>query len=98
MDVTSTPGIGPATAVKPAAAAAEEARLRKTAAAFESAFLAEMLKDAGVGKSPDGFGGGAGEDQFASFLREEQAKAMTARGGIGLSQVIYEAMKERSNG
>ena len=78
--------------------AVDEVQLRRTAAAFESAFLAEMLKNAGLGKVPDGFGGGAGEDQFGSFLREEQAKAMVARGGIGLSEVIFEALKERAGG
>jgi hypothetical protein len=51
-----------------------------------------------LGKTPEGFGGGAGEDQFASFLVREQARAMVAAGGIGLSEVIFEAMKERQDG
>ena len=94
MDISAL-GAGPAPrSPKPV----DEARLRETAAAFESAFLAEMLKNAGLGKVPDGFGGGEGEDQFGSFLRAEQAKAMVARGGIGLSEVIFEALKERANG
>jgi len=57
-----------------------------------SMFLSEMLKSAGVGKTPDGFGGGSGEDQFASFMRDEQAKLMTQAGGIGLAQTLYDAM------
>jgi len=38
---------------------------------LETAFLSEMLKSIGFGEIPESFGGGAGEDQFASFLREE---------------------------
>jgi Rod binding domain-containing protein len=97
MDVTA-PGLGGNGPAARPAPGADDARLRRTADAFEAAFLAEMLKDAGLGKVPDAFGGGEGEDQFASFLRQEQAKAITAHGGIGLSQVIYEAMKENYNG
>jgi Rod binding domain-containing protein len=68
----------------------------KTAAQeMEATFLAEMLKSAGVGKTPSEFGGGAGEDQFGSFLRLEQARAMARAGGIGLGEAIFNAMKER---
>ena len=52
---------------------------------LESVFLAEMLKISGVGKAPETFGGGAGEDQFASFLRDAQAREMVRAGGIGLA-------------
>ena len=69
--------------------------LKKAAQALEANFLAEMLKAAGVGKTPDSFGGGAGEDQFASFLIQEQARAMAAKGGIGLGDALYNAMKEK---
>lgn len=77
---------------------ADDRAMRQAAEAFETAFLAEMLKAAGLGRTPEGFGGGAGEDQFASFLVREQARAMTEAGGIGLSEVIFEAMKERRDG
>lgn len=69
--------------------------LREAARELETNFLAEMLKSAGVGKTPDSFGGGAGEDQFASFLRTEQARQMSHQGGIGLAEAIYESLKER---
>lgn len=72
--------------------------LRSVAQAFEAAFLAEMLKSAGVGETPDAFGGGAGEDQFASFLREEHARLMTEAGGIGLAEQLFEAMVARADG
>jgi flagellar protein FlgJ len=92
MEITSQPV---ATA---RASAGGDAPLYKAAKALEGSFLAEMLKSAGLGKPPDGFGGGAGEDQFSSFLVDEEAKQMVAAGGIGLARSIFEAMKERGNG
>lgn len=77
-------------AVGTSAARAEQ--LMAVAQSLEAAFLSEMLKSAGVGETPDQFGGGAGEDQFASFLRDEQAKQMTQAGGIGLAQAMFDAM------
>ncbi|MBL4807495.1 MAG: rod-binding protein, partial [Rhodobacteraceae bacterium] len=65
------------------------AELRETAKAFEASFLAEMLKNTGLGKSRDSFGGGAGEDAFASLLTTEQAKLMADNGGIGLAEHIF---------
>lgn len=68
--------------------------MRQAAMELESAFLAEMLKAAGLGKTSESFGGGAGEDQFASFLVQEQAKQITKAGGIGLAESLYNALKE----
>ncbi len=66
--------------------------LREKARALEAAFLAEMLGHAGLGKTEGDFGGGIGEDQFSSFLRQEQARLMVDRGGIGLAEQIFRAM------
>lgn len=82
----------------PRTADAQDKKLREAAQELEANFLAEMLKSAGVGKTPEAFGGGAGEDQFASFLRLEQAREMASAGGIGLAESLYEAMKERADG
>lgn len=79
-------------------AAGPEARLRAAAAELEATFLAEMLKSAGLGDRPGAFGGGAGEEQFASFLRQEQARALVRAGGIGLSEALFEAIRERADG
>ncbi|MCT4555165.1 MAG: rod-binding protein [Pelagimonas sp.] len=76
----------------------QDQTLRKAAQDLEASFLAQLLEAAGVGKTPDSFGGGAGEDQFGSFLRQEQAKAMAQKGGIGLSESLFHALKERING
>lgn len=71
--------------------------LRVAAQQLEATFLAEMLKNAGLGKSRDSFGGGSGEDQFASFLVQAQAEKIVEAGGIGLAESLFEALKERSN-
>jgi len=65
---------------------------------MEASFLAEMLKSAGLGSARDSFGGGEGEEQFSSFLRNAQADIMVKSGGIGLAQSLFESLKERSNG
>lgn len=75
----------------------DEAALRIAAEKLESTFLAEMLKSAGLGRPRESFGGGAGEEQFASFLRQAQADAMVKAGGIGLAEAIFEALKERAD-
>lgn len=72
-------------------------RLREVAGKFEAAFLSEMLKHAGLGKPSEAFGGGAGEEQFASLLRDAQADALADRGGIGLAESIFHALKERQD-
>lgn len=68
--------------------------LREAAIELEASFLAQMLKSAGLGESREGFGGGAGEDQFSSFLIREQANQIARAGGIGLAESLYHALKE----
>lgn len=82
----------PAPAPVPADAAAQ-----KAAQAFEAAFLAEMLHYTGLNASPEGFGGGAGEDAFASLLTGEYARLLSERGGIGLAEQVFEVLKERTH-
>jgi len=74
-----------------------DAKLREAAQKLEASFLAEMLKSAGLGESRETNGGGAGEDQFSSFLVQAQAEEMVAAGGIGLAEVLFEALKERQS-
>ena len=64
--------------------------------ALEANFLAQMLSSAGLGAAPEGFGGGIGEDQFASLLRDGQAKAMAGSGGIGLAESIFRSLTARA--
>ena len=82
----------------PPSAATRIPALRQAAQDLEATFLAEMLKSAGLGQTRDAFGGGAGEDQFGSFLVGAQARAMVAAGGIGLAETIFNALMEAENG
>lgn len=66
--------------------------LHAKAAEMEAAFLSEMLQAAGLGRPSKDFGGGAGEEQFASFLREAQAKAIVQSGGLGLTEALFRSM------
>jgi peptidoglycan hydrolase FlgJ len=88
-----------ASAAPPAVPAApdKDAKLRAAAQSLEASFLSEMLSFAGLDKSRQGFGGGIGEEQFSSFLRQAEATAMVKHGGIGLSEKLFEALKEHSN-
>ena len=72
------------------------AEMWRQAQALETRFLAEMLGHAGLGAMGGSFGGGTGEEQFASFLREAQAEAMVRAGGIGLARHVFDAMAQRS--
>lgn len=72
-------------------------KLRDLSQELEATFLAEMLKTAGLGKARDSFGGGVGEDQFSSFLLQNQAKALVQNGGIGLAEQIFQSLKASSN-
>jgi len=74
-----------------------DAALFEAAQQLESSFLEEMLKSAGFGAPRDAFGGGAGEDQFSSFLRQAQADEMVKAGGIGLAESLFDALKERAD-
>ena len=72
----------------------DHAALREAAVKLEAVFLAEMLKSAGFGKSREGFGGGAGEDQFGSLLVDAQAEGMARAGGIGLAETLFQSLLE----
>jgi peptidoglycan hydrolase FlgJ len=87
-------GITPQPAVRPRP---DEAALARVAREMEASFLAVMLEQAGVGAPRGTFGGGAGEDQFASFLTRAYAERMAERGGIGLAEAIFRSLKERAD-
>lgn len=96
MILTSAPlAHGPLTA-EPATDPAS-ARLRDAATRLESLFLAEMLKSAGLGQARSSFGGGIGEEHFASFLADAQAQELARAGGIGLAETLFRAMAGAQN-
>ncbi|WP_373456015.1 rod-binding protein [Tropicibacter sp. Alg240-R139] len=81
----------------PRAETSNDRALRDVAQKLEATFLAEMLTSAGLGKSRSLTGGGAGEDQFQSFLVRQQAEQIAKSGGIGLSETLFNALKESQN-
>jgi Rod binding domain-containing protein len=61
---------------------------------FEAAFIAEMLKRAGLDRtiaSDSGFGGEA----MASFLVDEISNQIRNKGGFGLADSIIEKLRHR---
>ena len=79
----------------PPAESPRDTVMRARAQELEAAFLAEMLSHAGLGTQEGSFSGGAGETQFASFLRDEQARQMVRSGGVGLAEQIFHSLKQR---
>ncbi|WP_338325466.1 rod-binding protein [Paenirhodobacter populi] len=66
--------------------------LKEKAVQLEANFLSEMLGYAGFSALQGEFGGGIGEEQFTSFLRDSYAQTMAETGGIGLAETIYHAL------
>lgn len=89
MDVTSLSAPIPNRAHAPQS-------LRQTALALEGAFLSEMLKSAGAFQAASEMGGGSGEAHFSSFLADAHARAMVARGGIGLADAIEVSLSRQN--
>ncbi|WP_298853595.1 rod-binding protein [uncultured Ruegeria sp.] len=74
-----------------------QTRLKDAAIELEAAFLSEMLKSAGFGKTRQSFGGGAGEDQFSSLLVQHQAQQLARSGGVGLSEILLKSLMEKTD-
>lgn len=72
------------------------APLRAQAQALETAFLAEMLKAAGTVRMAPGLSPDEGEQPFEPFLAEAQARALVARGGLGLTEALVRALERRA--
>lgn len=75
-----------------------QAALHTQAARLETAFLSQMLANAGLDRATESMGGGADAAQFASFLRDAQAEAMVRAGGLGLTESLFRALMARDGG
>ncbi|VDS08340.1 hypothetical protein PARHAE_01524 [Paracoccus haematequi] len=64
-------------------AAAPATASRPPSEQLEQMFLEEMLKYCGPKSNTGAFGGGIGEEQFSSFLIQEQAAALAGRMDLG---------------
>lgn len=69
-------------------------RLWRVAQDFEAVMIGQMARSMfetkGAGDS--GFNGGVGEETWRSVLADHIGQAIAARGGIGLSQSVYNEM------
>lgn len=81
----------------PAHRTLDRTQAKTQAEQLEATFLSMMMGYAGVGATKSSFGGGEGEAQFASFLRDAYAQEMIGAGGIGLSESIFNAMVKGSD-
>ena len=86
--------LDPTITLAPTSTRDQDSVLRRAAEELEASFLAEMLKPMGAGAARDSFGGGIGEEQFSSFLLQEESRAMVRSGGIGLAESIFQSMKQ----
>jgi Rod binding domain-containing protein len=84
----------PPDAPRPRASDEEIARVARD---LEASFLSIMLREAGVGAPRSAFGGGSGEAQFSSFLTEAYADKIAERGGIGLAEHLFRALREAAD-
>lgn len=77
--------------VKPVQAPSQMPAKVVSAEKLEQAFLEEMLKYYGPKTTEGAFGGGIGEDQFASFLTREYAQTLAAQLDFGLAKGMDQA-------
>ncbi|ASG20837.1 rod-binding protein [Nitrospirillum viridazoti] len=89
MDAKGTPKpqAGPGNGMK------DDAAIEKAAKEFESVFISQMLQHMWEGvKVDENFGGGHAEVMFRGMMIEEQAKAITKGGGLGIADEIKKEM------
>lgn len=97
---TAAESRGPVAGAKAGArthSAGTDRELMKACQELESVFLEELLKEMRrTVPKDDLFGGGRGEEVFQSMFDQEIAKAMAARGGIGLAEILYRQLSRQS--
>ena len=97
MDYTSlaiAPDILARASQSPAIKAAQNPQIEKKAQEFEALMLSELLKPMfESAKAPSLMGGeGPAQDVFGTMLHDEYAKAIAARGGIGIADQVKAAL------
>ncbi|MFZ5925515.1 MAG: rod-binding protein [Bacillota bacterium] len=71
-------------------AEAEDMKLREACEELEGVFVEYLIREMRRTVPKDRlFGGGRGEEIFQSMFDQEIAKKIAARGGIGLSNILY---------
>lgn len=72
-----------------------ENQSQEVARNLERAFISEMLSFVGMDAVSGKFGGGDGEAQFQSFLRDEYAQLIAEQGGLGLAKHFEDSLRSR---
>lgn len=70
-------------------------QMRNASRQLEAAFLSEFLKSADIGTPLSEMGGGIGEEQFSSYLRDEYARIISGSGGVGIAEIIFNSLYRR---
>lgn len=78
----------------PALSPEKSAAVARKAEEFEALVLAQLLKPMfETAKTPSLFGGdGPEQDAFAAMLQDEYARAIAARGGVGIADQVQAAL------
>lgn len=79
------------------ASSVRDAELRKSAKAFESVFVAQMLTYGGLTKAL-GANAGFGGEAFSGLLVQQYANELVEKGGFGIADKIYDQLRERGAG
>lgn len=79
-----------------AGATGDDAAMRQAAKAFESVFVAEMLKHAKLNEAAGPFSGGQAEDTFRMLMTREYADQMAQSESFGLASAIYAELKQKA--
>jgi flagellar protein FlgJ len=71
----------------------EAEKLKQACDSFEALFMQQMLKQMRATVPKDGmFGGGSAERIYTDMLDAELSKEMSAKGGLGISRLLFEHM------
>lgn len=74
----------------------DDPKLRSACQEMESLFITHLLKEMRATVDKSGFiSGGRAEEIFTSMLDVELSKEASARGGVGLADILYNQLKNQ---
>jgi len=77
----------------------DEAKLKKACSGLESVFVYYLIKEMRAAIPKSGLlNRGKGEEIYTSMLDSQLAKELSSKGTIGLSSVLFNQLKDRSQG
>lgn len=91
--LTLLPPAMPPTALPDRQSPADSSALRERAVGFETVFVSEMLRHAGLGREPEALGGGFGAEAFGSMLTTALAERLVERADFGIAEAVRERLE-----